>query len=428
MAGLNRGLMIIITLLAIGAAALSFMLFQKRTEFTDRATVLAEANVAMVEALDKESDTNVSRKVNFTAADPALGIPESGTLSAVDFHNDKIVDGNDFAMNLKAATDLAESVNKQRNALAQTLDEIAYALKIDDGEVSVGDLKNASNPELYETASQKIKRLAEASQERTTDMVNALLASSTILGHSMEVSMFQTRESQTDENGNVVMTSFKHAAQLADFNEAVSAVNQRCQDYGDTIVQAIESINAFNWETDPDRIRNKLSYGRALTSLNGDFTDINNLLVQGREDKAMVEKLNIDLKEVKVELAVTKNDRDELQTKVAEQTGIIADLKIKLATGSGGGGGTQGPGDFELKENLKGHIVQVNSEWNYVILDLGEEDVYESLPLVVSRGEEYIGKVMVSKVAKNICVAEINSKMMKGPIQEGDVVFLPKGF
>ncbi|MDT8389189.1 MAG: hypothetical protein RRC34_01615 [Lentisphaeria bacterium] len=427
MAGLNRGLMIFITLLAIGAAALSFLLFQKRTEFTDRASLLAETNAAMVKALDKESGTNVSRKVTFTPAEPALGGKESGTLSAIDFHTDKISGGSAFADNLKAAADLAEKVNQQRNTLAQTLDEIAYALKIEEGQVSVGDLKNASETDLYETASQKIKSLAVATQERTTDMINALLASSTILGHSMEVSMFQTRDSQRDENGNVVMTSFKHAAQLADFNAAVSAVNQRCQDYGDAIVQAIESINSFNWDTDPDRVRNKLSYSRALSSLAGDFTEINTLLVQGREDKAMVQKLNIDLREVKNELAVTKSDRDTLQTKVAEQTGIIADLRVKLATG-GGPRGPWGGGDMELDKNLKGHIVQVNPEWNYVILDLGEDDVYESLPLVVSRGDEYIGKVMVSKVAKNICVAEIDSKMMKSPIQEGDVVFLPKGY
>ena len=429
MAGLNRGLMILITLLAISAAVLSFLLFQKRAEFTDRSSLLAETTANMVKALDAESNTNVSRKVSFTPADSKLGVLESGTLSAVDFHNDKVSGGTDFEANLKAATDLAETISKQRNVLAQTLDEVAYTLKINEGEVSVADLKNAGDPELYETACKKIKSLTEATQKRTEDMINAFSISSTVLGHSLDKTMFTTRESQPDQNGNMIFTSFKHEQELADFNKAVSDMNQRCQDYMNAIVQGIESIHSFNWQTEPSRIQDSLGYAGALTTLSNDFTEINKKLVQAKEDHTALLAKTKELAEMGDKMASTiKNYNDlqrELDTLKAENTKLKNRLGDASVTKTGTG---MVPDADKVNKNLRGHVVQVNDKWNYVILDLGENDVRENLPLIVSRGDEYIGKVTVSKVAKNICVADMDSKMMKRPVQEGDVVFLPKGY
>lgn len=424
MAGLNRGLMILITLLAIGAAVLSFLLFQKRAEFADRASLLAKTTADMVKALDEESNTSVSRKVTFTPANPELGIEESGTLSALDFHNDRVSGSKDFEASLAAATDLAATINKQRNDLAQTLDEVAYALEISDGELSVGDLKNAGEPDRYLTASQKIKSLAEATQERTEAMINALSVSSSVLGHSLEKTMFTTRDSKTDEDGNVTMTSFKHAPQLTDFNKAVADMNQRCQDYRDTLVQAVESVQAFDWRTDSDQISNEFGYARALTNLNADFAEINRKLIQAKEDRAaLLEKVKSET-ELREKLAQAKEKQAALQAKADELARSLDSKQMSYNITPS----KNATGKVDVDENLRGHVVQVNPEWNYVILDLGENDVHENLPLVVSRGEEYIGRVMVSKVAKNICVADMDSKLMTKPIEEGDVVFLPKNF
>lgn len=428
MAAFNRFLMILIAILAIGAAVLSFLLFQRRTEFRDRASLLADATSDMVESLDKQSGTNVSRKVSFSPADPELGTKESGTLSLFSYHDDAETGYSGFAANLRAAEELAESINEQRNYLAQKLDDVAFALQMPQQELNVEDLKNASDESIYVDASEKILSLAQATSARTDQMIRTLLNCSETIGHSFEDTMLRSRETRMDDSGQTVMGPFRAKDQLQDFEDAVEGLHDRAERYADSIVTAInELVTEWQWQADSERVRSKLGYRDAMAAVEADFRGINDELRRSKERKAAIVDLEAELAEAKTELADVEKRAADLQTKVADQAILIAELNTKINRMSPGreGGVVE---KFEVNPNLKGHVVQVNRDWNFVILDLGEEEVYENLPLLVSRNDEFMGKIFVTKVAKNISVAEIDASLVKGEISAGDMVILPDEF
>lgn len=427
MAALNRFLIIVIAILAIGAAVLSYLLFERRTEFRDRAALLADTTVDMVQALDKDSDTHVARKVTFSPADPVAKLKESGTMSWADYHSDRINEYSTFKKNLQEAASLAGKINEQRNYLAETIAQIGFDLQMPVEAFSTEDLKKAAEKTFYNDACSQVVSLAKASNSRADDMIRSLISAASAIGHSMEDSMFRSRDTEMDETGKTVMGSFRHRGQLEEFNKAVVELNTRCTDYADAIVRAISTVDEFQWQTDRDLVKSKRGYDRGLISLGNDASEINVELKRSKERKAMVERLNIDLNAAKEDLAKTRTERDELQTKVADLNLVRAQLEEELLRWRG----VRGPGgnkNFDLDPNLKGHVVQVNKDWNFVILDLGENDVYETLPLLVSRQDKYMGKVFVTKVAKNISVAEIDPKLLQADLQEGDIVILPEGY
>jgi len=168
MAALNRFLIGLIAVLAIAAAVLSYLLFERRTEFRDRAGTLATTVVDMTRALDAESGTNVAKKVRFSAADKAAGVPESGELSWAEYHQDKPSGYQNFARNLKLTTDLAKSINEQRNFLAESIAQLGFDLEMPVDELNADDLKRADAPEVYARAAKQV-----SGQILTADIITA---------------------------------------------------------------------------------------------------------------------------------------------------------------------------------------------------------------------------------------------------------------
>ncbi len=423
MAALNRFFMVLIALLAIAAAVMSYMLFERRGEFRDRADLLAQNTAAMVKSLDAGSDTNVARKVTFTPGDPAAGIQESGSLSWADFHNDR-PEYAGFKSNLKAAAELAKQINNQRNHLAETILQIGFDLQMPVDAFNAEDLKKAAEAGTYTNACRQVLGLAKATSARTDDMIRTVVSAANTIGQTIDDSEFRARDAVMDDTGSTVLGAFKHRRQLDDFNTAVVSLNTRAVAYADAIGRAIEAVNEHNWNTDPELVRNRRGYDRALITMGNDLAEINLELRRSKERKVMVEKLTTDLTAAKDELAKVKNDRDELQARANDLNIRVKELE-KLIAGSGSGG-QQRRQDFPLPDNLQGRVLQVNRDWNFVILNLGEQEVYEALPMLVARNDKFIGRVRITKVAKNISVAEIDADLARNVIQEGDLVILPR--
>jgi chromosome segregation ATPase len=80
----------------------------------------------------------------------------------------------------------------------------------------------------------------------------------------------------------------------------------------------------------------------------------------------------------------------------------------------------------DTPEGLSGEVVLVNSDWNFVVVDIGAEDRLAPLTqMLVHRGEHLVGKVRSTQVENQIAVCEIDRGFEQIPIQAGDKVFYP---
>lgn len=71
---------------------------------------------------------------------------------------------------------------------------------------------------------------------------------------------------------------------------------------------------------------------------------------------------------------------------------------------------------------IRGRILRVEEEVDLVILSVGENDnVKTGMEFIISRGSDYVGKVKVRTLHKNICAAVIDKELTVKPISIGDI-------
>ena len=76
-----------------------------------------------------------------------------------------------------------------------------------------------------------------------------------------------------------------------------------------------------------------------------------------------------------------------------------------------------------LPAGLKGSIVVTDPKWEFVVLNVGEEQgVLEGGELLVSRGGVLVGKVIVRSVQKDRCIANVMPNWKFADMMEGDQV------
>jgi hypothetical protein len=125
---------------------------------------------------------------------------------------------------------------------------------------------------------------------------------------------------------------------------------------------------------------------------------------------AQVAKLNKTLKDMQ-EAMVALNDekkvlmhtRDRLQARLDQLIGTNPDVL--------------------LRADLKGKIVAVDPKWDFVVLDVGDDQgVKENAELLVSRDGKLVAKVIVSRLDKNRSIANVVPGWKLGDVIEGDEV------
>jgi hypothetical protein len=76
-----------------------------------------------------------------------------------------------------------------------------------------------------------------------------------------------------------------------------------------------------------------------------------------------------------------------------------------------------------LRADLKGKIVAVDPKWDFVVLDIGDDQgVKQDSELLVSRDGKLVAKVIVSKLEKGRSIANLVPGWKLGEVFEGDVV------
>jgi DNA repair exonuclease SbcCD ATPase subunit len=77
----------------------------------------------------------------------------------------------------------------------------------------------------------------------------------------------------------------------------------------------------------------------------------------------------------------------------------------------------------KLRANLEGKIVAVDPKWNFVVLNVGEDQgVLEDREMLVSRDGRLVAKVIVRSVQKDHSIANIVPNWRLGDVIEGDEV------
>ncbi|MEM1157739.1 MAG: hypothetical protein AAF649_02060 [Verrucomicrobiota bacterium] len=72
---------------------------------------------------------------------------------------------------------------------------------------------------------------------------------------------------------------------------------------------------------------------------------------------------------------------------------------------------------------LSGKVVAMNKAWNFVVLDVGEQNqLVEGVDLTVYRGDSLVGKVRTVSVDAETAIADILPEWTKAEIQVGDQV------
>jgi hypothetical protein len=123
-----------------------------------------------------------------------------------------------------------------------------------------------------------------------------------------------------------------------------------------------------------------------------------------------VVKLNKNLKDanlaiegIKGELALITRDRDKFKAKLERLIGTSPDVL--------------------LRPDLQGKILIVDPKWDFVVLDIGEEQgVITDGEMLVSRAGKLVAKVVVRSVQKDRCIANLVPGWKLGDMIEGDLV------
>lgn len=79
-------------------------------------------------------------------------------------------------------------------------------------------------------------------------------------------------------------------------------------------------------------------------------------------------------------------------------------------------------GEVAMKD-IKGKVISVDGNYQYVVLDIGSEaGLRQNGKMIITRGENLIGKVQLVKVEARTAIANLLPDWTKGSVQKDDVV------
>jgi len=419
---LHASLGILVAVLALTVAVLSCLLFARRNEFRGRADRLADGVAGMVAEIDRNSGSDFRAEVNFRPA--CDGIPESGTLGWKAYHDARDESGTyqAFQSRLDHARQWAADLNRQRDRLAGSLDRVCADLGMPGDEFEAADLRDLTDRDRCARATARIERLGAAVAARDEAMIRTLLRCSSVLGCDVDAGRgFWERAEVVDEDGAVARGDFRHEQPLADFADSVMRLNARCHDYAEALVDAIDRVGKHRWETSGDDILDPERCAGALVSLQNDLAGINEKLVLYDRAKLEVAQLKDEKEDLIDENERMLRDLGRLEVANARQKAAIAKLEVvvdwyrqrKIVP------------PVDPTKEVEGAVVQVNEDWNFVIVDLGRGDVQEGMRMLIARGDDLVAKIQISKVLDEICIAEVLPEIRRLSARAGDRVILP---
>lgn len=418
----------ILALVLAGAAAyLSFAISERRTEFRLRADKESTALVEIVKAIDADSGTSLASAITFTPGNPKAGTAESGSLGWAKFHEAKDESGAYAAFQglLDQAVASVNGLSKQRNDLAETLANVSTTMSLPEGQLVIADLRNLADEETFGKAAATVERHMTAVAARDKAIIDALVKAGDAMEMSVDQAVLVTREKTQDAEDQPVLGDYPCGSELAAFTGNVKGLNDRAKSYAQTLVDAMDAIKEhkgiFRWSADRRGLQDKRDYAGSLTQMANDFEKINEQLDGYVAAKEEVVRLDAKVDGLETDLDKAQKVLTSTQDKLAK-----AALRIEYLEKIANVDPTElDPADIaNMAKFIEGHVLSVDNEFNYVILDLGVRDVKDNTELLVARGDKLIAKVRVAKVLSKISVADILPIAMQGTVMPDDRVIM----
>jgi DNA-directed RNA polymerase subunit H (RpoH/RPB5) len=121
-------------------------------------------------------------------------------------------------------------------------------------------------------------------------------------------------------------------------------------------------------------------------------------------------KLNKQLKEANTQIMVINGEKAVLQRELAKVNAQLARIVGEDPT-------------VKLRSDLKGKIVVVDPKWDFVVLNIGDEQgAIQDGEMLVSREGKLVAKVVIRSVQKDRCIANVVPGWKLGEMIEGDEV------
>jgi septal ring factor EnvC (AmiA/AmiB activator) len=125
---------------------------------------------------------------------------------------------------------------------------------------------------------------------------------------------------------------------------------------------------------------------------------------------AQVAKLNHTIKDMQDEIVALSDEKAVLQH---ARDRLKAQLDFLVGNNT----------DIVLPADLKGKILVVDPKWDFVELNIGDDQgVKENSELLVSRDGKLVAKVIVRRIEKDRCIANVIPGWKLGEVIEGDEV------
>ncbi len=401
----NKVLNILILVGALLSCAYSYLLFERRTELRDRGEKLADAIASTVKDLDVKSGTTYSAEINrndFSGGANGETLA-GGPLGWAYFHasyDSETQSHAKFENVLEEVKKQAQDIRGQRDLLADGLSQHAGLFEQEGFEIEA--FQEVAS---YEESLKDLYAGLEDIRKRDDAIITKIDETATKIGQPIDKDLLTSTDTYDEP--------------LISFGFHVGKLKERVVNYVDTLAQVVDKISAHEFEVDAQLLKDDNAYAGELTSLLNDFANINEKLTDYERYK--VEFLEAkDTLEKTIEALETSNDNlATLESKLANLEADYASLNKNYNQLAGSANKAQ---PSQLKK-LEGTVLNVNYDWNYIIINLGRNDnLPEDLEMTVAREKEYICKVLVTKVFEKHSVAEILPKMKIGSVIEGDRV------
>ncbi|MDD4098869.1 MAG: hypothetical protein PHC30_08870 [Lentisphaeria bacterium] len=399
----------VVAVLAIVVAALSFVVSNRRMEFRERAAILSKGVADTAQKLDAQTGSGVASKVTFTAAVP--GTQESGTLGWPAYKTAPA----EYQKAIDNTIKLAADVNAQRGELALGIYEMAISLQMPESALTQDSLNALSS---FKNALNDAKSHAVAVRNRHDAVIGALKTYATEVGLRLNTAPFETRNENkiTDEDGNEIGTQlgdYDCKKPLEDLRTAIKDVNDRRKAFEITLKNAPDKVPEFEWSADVQNLSGR-NFQTVLAALEEDYTAINGKLIELKKTIEDLAKVKREKQELELAFADLKDKNETLEKDVTALKKQVRDL-----------GGESEVGFVKVIESIKevdpntaGKVLVANAQWNFVVVDMGQEHVIANVPIIISSEGKYLASGVVKKVEKKVSLVEIF---------RGDTANIPEG-
>lgn len=147
-----------------------------------------------------------------------------------------------------------------------------------------------------------------------------------------------------------------------------------------------------------------------VTQRNAEIARQTEQIGQLEQDKA---GLQVQIDDLHNTVAKMEDEQQDLRDKIVTLEQTVTDLEAQLGQGT----------VKALPKGLHGRVLVVNSDWNFVVLDIGSDSgLVPNAEMLVHRGEQLIGKVLISGVTRQLAIADINNAWLQTGLKEGDSV------